>query len=302
MAIWPGKVKSNTARALISYADVPQDDSAKAAKKDKHKKSKKDKEASDTVHVSLGSGSGGKDMTDKKAKTITTKGNGKPVTQPAAKPAPTQHPAPQTHTSSTPAKKETAAPAPEGLPEVVSLYYSLPLEYLPELQKYAGDKKYKDDADYRKSWIKSKNDAKGYIQLQLPATDRYTKIQMYKTGDGSPIMLVETNDCSPTCSNFIRVYRQDSSKWVDITDETLPQLDNKYIISKLKQAYKKQYDDLDIYKTKGYDNEDNLKKALVYDISPDLKKIVVKEQYLPLTLYEISWDGKSKFILKKLVE
>jgi len=311
IALWPSQGKSNTGMPTLAGRDFPQDDSTKMAKKSKHKggsQAEAPHQVSDTIHIDLSDRP--KAAPEKATKTANvkessnTEATSKSTSKASSSSAASTKSATQGSTTVAGNKKGNEVPAAstEGLTEIISLYNSLPLENLPELQKYAGEKKFKDDGDYRKSWVKTEDDNKGYLLLQLPATDRFTKIQLFKTIDGAPVFVVETNDCSPTCSNFIRVYKQKAGAWADVTDEMMPKLDNKFITGKLKQAYKKQYDDLDIYNTKGYDNEDNLQKALLYDISPDAKKIVVKEQYLPLNLYEINWDGKSKFVLKKLGE
>jgi len=89
--------------------------------------------------------------------------------------------------------------------------------------------------------------------------------------------------------------------WKDVTDEYFPEVDNKFVLSRLKSKYKKEYKDLELYNNKAYeDNEANLKKAITYTIAPQDAKIVISEQYLPCLLYEMIWDGKKgKFDLKK---
>lgn len=186
---------------------------------------------------------------------------------------------------------------------VVNTYYELPLDAIPQVRNYIEDKEDVDSKSIRRGFIRKQDAARGYIHLQLPADDKYTRIQEYKTSTGQQVLAIETNNCSQgECNNKLKFYSKDSSgSWADVTEKYMPELDKKYILSKIKAKYKKDYSDLENYNNKGYETSEEIyNKAIIAGIDADENKIIIKEQYLPLPLYEMVWDGKSKFILKKL--
>jgi hypothetical protein len=269
----------------------------------------------------------------------------------AKKTPPAPKPKPMTNAEKKEAEKEAAekeASTPKG---VEAVYYQFPAEFIPVVTEFIAVKqvdnphtKIKDDPTLRKQIIRYKNIDKGYMELQKPGDNKYTRIQMFKKSDGGMVMAVEQSDCHPYCTGTMKFYTKGGTPgatktstkpdakttnkkkgakadttavapktetkpnaitvagWKDVTDEYFPKLDNKYVLSKLKSRYKKEYKDLDIYNSKGYeDNEANLKKAITYSIAPDDAKIIIAEQYLPYTLYEMIWDGKKdKFEMKKV--
>jgi hypothetical protein len=189
-------------------------------------------------------------------------------------------------------------------------FYKFPAENLPIVQEFIEVKKaaspnarIKDDPFLRKQIIRFKNIDKGYLELQKPGDTKYTRMQLFKKANNDRVMVVEENDCHPYClGGTLKFYTYTAGKWKDVTTEYFPQVDNKYMLSKLKAKYKKEYKDLDLYNAKGYeDNEANIKKGIIYTIAPEDQKILIQEQYLPLTLYEMIWDAKKdKFELKKV--
>jgi hypothetical protein len=202
---------------------------------------------------------------------------------------------------------EREANTPKG---VEAYFYQFPKEYLPVVIEFMAVKqqqsphlKVVDDNILRKQIIRYKNVDKGYIMLQKPGDTKYTKLQVFKKANGTIVMAVEQSDCiGGVCKGSLNFYVGSAGGWKDATDEFYPQIDSKFVISRLKTKYKKEYKDLELYNEKAYeDNEANLKKAITYTIVPDEAKISIQEQYLPCTLYEMVWDGKKdKFDLKKI--
>ena len=161
----------------------------------------------------------------------------------------------------------------------------------------------KDDNTLRKQIIRFKDIEHGYIMLQKPGESKYTKMQVYKKKNGNLIMAVEQTDCpNNVCAGILKFYTKTAGGWKDATDEFYPQIDHKFVISRLKAAYKKEYKDLELYDSHDYENNDeNLKKAITYQIAPEDGSIVISEQNLPCKLYTMSWDPKKeKFELKKV--
>jgi hypothetical protein len=209
--------------------------------------------------------------------------------------------------------RKTKEPAPPAI-TVVTYYDQLPLRYLPQVSDYKNFKasqntrlKVHDDNQFRESMIRTQNLEKGYVDLITPGNEGLiTRMQLFKakpSGDRPPkiLMAVEQSNCTPTCTNEIHIYRKDTG-WVDVTSEVMPKIDYKYIYNRLKEAYKKQYLDLDLFEAKDYKDEQKLKQAIVFNIVPGEQKIVVKEQYLPLELYTIKFDEnapKGKFTASK---
>lgn len=224
-----------------------------------------------------------------------------------------QKPAPKKYESPAEKKKRLKEEAEReaSMPKGVELsYYNFPKEYLKVVQDFMAKKQaenphlvVKDDAVLRKEIIRNKNIDKGYIMLQNPGDNKYTRMQMYKRANGNLIMVVEESDCQNNfCSGTLKFYAGSAGGWKDVTDEYYPQIDTKFVISRLKEKYKKEYKDLELYNEQGYeDNDANLKKALHYGIVPDEGKIVIQEQNLPCNLYEMTWDvKKDKFDLNKI--
>ena len=207
----------------------------------------------------------------------------------------------------TKASKKSNEPAAEAI-DVIYYYYRLPIELLPQVKDYITTKnkedkyaKLHDDNDFRKTFIRTKNTDAGYLQLNRPGEDKkYTRLQLFTAKSGQVYMAVEQSECTPLCTNAFHVYKRNGTNWDDVTTTEFPISPNKEILSTLKTRYKKEYGDLDVFNSKGYDNDENLKKGLMYYISPDEGKIVLKEQAMNLKLMEYSFDAaKSKFIAKK---
>lgn len=260
---------------------------AAMAQSSKKKKSHKDKDTSASHTETLHMGEGDK------VEPLQFKDNSKP----------------ERHTPG----KKGKQPAPPAI-TVVNYYEQLPLQYLPQVADYKNYKmslnsrlKVRDDAQFRESMIKTKNLEKGYIDLFTPGNDGLiTRIQLFKAkpaGDRAPklLMVVEESNCTPNCTNDIKIYRKDTG-WVDVTKDLMPKIDYKYAYNKIKEAYKKQYLDMDLFEAKDYKDEQKLKQAIVFNIVPGDEKIVVKEQYLPVELYTIKFDAnapKGKFTASK---
>jgi hypothetical protein len=210
----------------------------------------------------------------------------------------------------TTSKPATTKPGSKNQPPVVNVtnyYYELPQTALPQITEYITRRKQEaplvktvDNQDLRKGFILNQDLERGYLNLQLPNEGKYTRLQLYKTGT-TPLLAVEVTNCVPSCVNQLYIYRRDTGQWRDRTAEYIPAVDYKWIKKRLQEKYKEQYMDLDLYNSQGYENEEVLKKGLMYLVSPDEKKIIIREQNLPLDLYEMTWDeAKSKFVLKKI--
>jgi len=238
-----------------------------------------------------------------------------PVKTAVAKPKPAPKPKPMTAAEKKKAAEEAAeieAATPKG---VEALYYQFPLQYLPVVKDFMDYKqsespqdelhrvKIKDDISLRKQIIRFKDIDRGYIMLQKPGESKYTKMQVYKKKNGNLIMAVEQTDCPNNfCSGTLQFYTKTAGGWKEATEEFYPQIDHKFVISRIKSAYKKEYKDLELYDSHSYeDNDEALKKAITYQISPEDGSIVIAEQNLPCKLYTMSWDPKKeKFELKKV--
>lgn len=207
-----------------------------------------------------------------------------------------------------PRPSRTKSNAPEPDPEVVQMYFELPSDALPIIQDYVkreGNKvdneDLKDGNDLRRGFIRTLDGTKGYIHLQKTGEVPYTRIKEFKTKDFKRIMAVETTTCAGSCDNQLKFYRKDGSEWKDVTEEYIYKPSPKTVVSRLRDKYKETFMDLEEFDAKDYNQEANYVKAIVYTISPDVDKIVIKEQYLPLPLYEMVWDAnKGKFSSKKL--
>lgn len=249
-----------------------------------------------------------------------TKGKSKKTDEDADMPAPPKRPAPKKPVPGqhTPQQhmvngKKSKEPAPPAI-TVVNYYDQLPLEFLPQVAAYKDYKaslnsrlKVKDDAQFRESMIRTKNLEKGYLDLFTPGNDNLiTRVQLFQTkqiGNKPPklIMVVEQSDCKPECTNEIHIYRKDTT-WKDVTKELMPKIDYKYAYNKIREKYKQQYLDYDLFDAKNYKDDATLKKAIVFNLVPGEEKIVVKEQYLPVELYTIKFEPnapKGKFAATK---
>lgn len=197
-------------------------------------------------------------------------------------------------------KPKVKKEAPVVVPLLITDYLQMPLEYLPQVQKYMNEKSGQNISDLKKSLIMTKNVERGYLHIQRAAAKPYTNIQMFMMKDSIPLFVVESTDCIGTCNNTIGFYVLDSLGWHDSTSYFMPKLDKKSILKKVKDAYKKRDSDYDLYEAKGYENDDVYNKSIMYVISPDESKILINEQYLPLPLFEMIFNGKNGFDLKKL--
>ncbi len=233
----------------------------------------------------------------------------------AAKPKPGPRPKPMTAAEKKKAAEEAAeieAATPRG---IEALYYQFPLAYLPVVQDFMDFKqsenpldelhhvKIKDDISLRKQIIRFKDIDHGYMMLQKPGETKYTKMQIYKKKNGNIIMAVEQTDCpNNVCAGTLQFYTKTAGGWKETTDEFDPQIDHKFVISRLKSAYKKEYKDLELYNSHNYEDDSAaLKKAITYQIAPEDGSIVIAEQNLPCKIYTMTWDPKKeKFELKKV--
>jgi hypothetical protein len=203
-------------------------------------------------------------------------------------------------------KKKGETPAPV---TVLNYYYELPQEYLPQVGAYIARRKQEaplvktvDNKDLRTGFILNKDLERGYLNLQLPNDPKYTRIQLFKD-DKSPVLAIEVTECNPKCQNTLTFYKKSyfDSTWKESNMQYMPTIDMDYVRKKVKDTYKKEYMDLELFNSLGYESSDVLQKAIVYNISPDANKIVIREQSLPLDLYEMTWNAeKAKFELKKL--
>ena len=236
----------------------------------------------------------------------------------AAKPkpkAPAPKPKPMTAAEKKKAAEEAAAVEAATPKGIEALYYQFPLEYLPVVREFLAYKqsespedelhrvKVKDDMVTRKQIIRFKDIEHGYMMLQKPDESKYTKMQVYKKKNGNLIMAIEQTDCPNNfCTGTLKFYTKTAGGWKDATEEFYPQVDHKFVISRIKSAYKKEYKDLELYNSHDYENnDDNLKKAITYQIAPEDGSIVIAEQNLPCKIYSMAWDPKKeKFELKKV--
>ena len=191
---------------------------------------------------------------------------------------------------------------------VLTYYEKLPLEDLPQIEEYIKSKnadvagaKVEDTKDLRKGFIRDQNLERGFLQLQLGVDMRYTRLQMYTNKKGEVFMGIETYNCEASnCNSDLKFYKKAVGSWQDVTGELMPKLDYKSMAKRLKDRYKEEYLDLDVYNSRGYENPETLKASITYNISPEENKILVKETYLPFVLYDMTWnEGKGKFDLKK---
>lgn len=194
-------------------------------------------------------------------------------------------------------------------PSTVELVYEdIPLQYLTQVEAYIARRKAEqpkvktvDSKDLRTGFVKNLDTSRQYMLLQLPGESKYTRLQLFETGKRNKLLSMETTVCdNGYCQNALKFYRKDTGAWNDITEAFMPELDYKYMSGALKTVYKKTFKDLDIYESKGYNDEAKLKSSLLYIISPDENKILIQEPHLSTTLYEMVWNVKKQaFDLKK---
>jgi len=262
----------------------------------------------------------GSKNTSKANSKTTSKTNSKTISKSpsknvAARPKPAPRPKPMSAAEKKKAAEEAAeieAATPKG---VEALYYQFPLEYLPVVKDFMDYKqsesplddlhhvRIKDDISLRKQIIRFKDIDHGYMMLQKPGETKYTKLQIYKKKNGNIIMAVEQTDCpNNVCAGTLKFYTKTAGGWKETTDEFYPQVDHKFVISRLKAAYKKEYKDLELYNSYNYEEDSAaLKKAITYQIAPEDGSIVIAEQNLPAKIYIMTWDPKKeKFDLKKV--
>ena len=208
--------------------------------------------------------------------------------------------------------KDDVAPAPVVVEsQIAKLYQTLPLEALPQVKKYIDDHEdikteIATDSgrmhDTRAGLIAKEDAQRGYLQIGQLQTGKYTRIQMYTTKENRALLVIENNICTPDCINELKFYVQGMGGWEDVTDKYVPVVDKKYMLGKIKSNYKKKYMDNDVYNAKGYETDEAFyKSAIVYNISADANKIIVRDQLIDLPLYEITWDAvKGKFVAVKI--
>jgi hypothetical protein len=193
-------------------------------------------------------------------------------------------------------------------PEVVQLYFQLPISALPQVKDYIKVMKplnnnddLRDGKDLRRSFIAKTDANRQYINLQRPGETKYTRIQEFKTKDFKRILAIETNACTGICNNDLKFYRNENSEWKDVTSEYMYKVEPKVVLKKIKDKYKEEYMDTELYDSKSYEDSTGFAKAINYNISLDENKIVIRDQYLSLPLYEMKWNQeKGKFDIKKL--
>mgnify|MGYP001627277017 CR=1 FL=1 len=194
-------------------------------------------------------------------------------------------------------------------PSTVELVYEdIPLEYLGQVEAYIAKRKAEaprvkteDTKDLRTGFVRNLDTTRQYIHLQLAGEPKHTRIQLFETNKRNKLVGMETTVCeNGGCQSQIKFYRKDTGQWKDVSADYLPELDYKYMSGTLKSVYKKAFKGLDIYESKGYNDETALKNSLLYIISPDDNKILIQEPHLSTTLYEMVWNvKKQEFDLKK---
>jgi hypothetical protein len=99
----------------------------------------------------------------------------------------------------------------------------------------------------------------------------------------------------------LKLYADNGTTWDDVTATYMPSLDRKAILNKIKDKYKKDYKDLELYNNKGYETSDDIfRKAIIFNITAE-GKIIMKDQYIDYPLFEMVWDAeKTKFEFKKI--
>ncbi len=192
-------------------------------------------------------------------------------------------------------------PKPPSRPQaanVISMYHSLPIEFLPGVAEWQKKSNLPDGQDTRKSLIEESDLTKGYLKAKAPAENLQTKVLMFKDNKETPYLAVQTMKCLGDCDSKLKVYRKDST-WTDITNQVLPVLDEKMILKTVKAGYKKTFGDEYKYEKRNYTDAAVFEKAMLMDIQPD-GTILVKDQYLPLPLFKLQWNNRGGFDDKAL--
>ncbi|MCX6351511.1 MAG: hypothetical protein NTX03_06590 [Bacteroidetes bacterium] len=200
--------------------------------------------------------------------------------------------------------KEPEVVVPQGDAMVVTLMYAMPLECFPQISTYSEDKEEDDTKSLRRGFIKKQDPARNYAYLQLPSDNgKHTSLQLFNGAANKPVVVVETTKCAGECSNSFKMFTKDSAdKWVDKAADFIPVLDKKYILSKIKAKYKKDYKDAELFDLKGYEGSEAVyKKALIYIVDPEKNRILVKDQYTDLAVYALTWsEATHKLVAEKL--
>lgn len=201
--------------------------------------------------------------------------------------------------------------APEA-PSVASYSAELPMEAFPYvrefvIQKNRDDKyaKLKDNYETRKQFYKSRHTSRGYLEVEVPNETRYARVQYYHLAKDSAkkFLVVENTDCKQgVCANDLKIYKNTAPKtWEDATATLMPEMPYKAISKMLKSEYKNYYQADDIYESKNLASEEGLKKNLLWQISSDEKRVLLRETGLNIYIYELVFnENNGKFSLKKL--
>ncbi|MDZ4839176.1 MAG: hypothetical protein SGJ04_04140 [Bacteroidota bacterium] len=206
-----------------------------------------------------------------------------------------------------PIKRKKGDPIPEDV-SISTYYYEMPLDYFPYIKAYMISKnrddkyaKLKDNQDFRKTFIKTRNAEKGFLELSRSGDIAYTRLQKFISKDSTLNVLIENSQCSASCENDIKLFQKKDREWTDVTDKKFPEFPSDAIYKSLKAQYRIIYKGDDVFNSKGFENKDVLRKAVVYVIIPDERRIIIKEFDQGIELYEITYDKmKDKFRMRKL--
>jgi hypothetical protein len=90
--------------------------------------------------------------------------------------------------------------------------YGEPIKGKKELEKF------------RRSLISIEDVENDYLKLQ-GIWEGWAEIVLFRKTDGNVIVALAEAGCGPACSGYVRFYSYQAGKWTDITDDTLPNVE-----------------------------------------------------------------------------
>ncbi len=161
---------------------------------------------------------------------------------------------------------------------ILDYYLLIPHRYL-QLQGM-------DSRVARESAISIKDVENGYLQIRQQVGETYTALSLVKRPDGSDMLAVETRSCTRGCFSKLALLNYENDRWVDITRERLPVIDDVTIRAILNKRI-----------TSRQENLEDLEPRLLYTVPRGGSAINVSEHWSGMELGQLELDG-DKFVFK----
>jgi hypothetical protein len=154
---------------------------------------------------------------------------------------------------------------------ILDYYFLLPHRYLPFLTN--------DSQPAREAAIQIK-DLDGEFLKSGEATDEVsTTLALFKRSDGSDLVAVENRSCVGLCSSSLNLLWFANDKWVDVTREVLPAIDESKIQALLEKQYSKRSGDR------------SRQSQLIYTLRKGAQSVEVNEHWSGMVLGQFEWTG-----------